>query len=181
MQDKGSALLMTRVDHSTNGSNTPVNETTFVNEDHSPQLSDDEKYYNTVKPQETDGNVSEEDFNWEEEVPEEKTKINDRESRGCFCCLDRNSSRLSWSIYILLTLISIAVCVIIFVTVKPQRDPTLASYNLALWFTFIAFLFAVSFVTQMIIELLPWLIKKLSIVFFPDKTEVLRSRLSVSD
>jgi hypothetical protein len=79
-----------------------------------------------------------------------------------------------------LTAISVAVCVAVFVAVKPQSDPTMASYNLALWFTFIAFMFCVTFVMQMIIEIIPWLIKKLAGIFAPHKTEVLRARLSVN-
>lgn len=78
-----------------------------------------------------------------------------------------------------MTAISVAVCIAVFITVKPQTDPTMVSYNLALWFTFIAFMFCVTLATQMVIEILPWLIKNIAAIVTPMKTEVLRAKLAV--
>lgn len=123
-----------------------------------------------------------EDFDWNQADPEEKNTEEDEvyHDRRFFLCLSRSSSRLSWICYIIATAISIAVCVAVFVTVKPQTDPTMGSYNLALWFTFIAFMFCINFIMQMVIEAIPWIIKKSVGLFTPHRTEVLRARLSVS-
>ncbi|KAL7314267.1 hypothetical protein PS15m_005863 [Mucor circinelloides] len=54
----------------------------------------------------------------------------------------------------------------------------MTSYNLCLWFTFIAFMFCISFVMQCAIELVPFVLKKAVDKFYPTRSEYLRSRLS---
>lgn len=124
----------------------------------------------------------EEDFDWNEDAPEDNDTSDDRlhKHRHFFLCLSGSSSIRSWICYIALTAISVAVCVAVFVTVKPQEDPTMTSYNLALWFTFIAFMFSVAFVVQVVIEIIPWIVKKLVGIFASRKAEVFRARLAVS-
>lgn len=122
-------------------------------------------------------------FDWEDEDPVEDRLCDGKEFRGrrsCFLCLDRRSSLGSWIIYIILTLISVGVCVGVFIAVHPgDSDPTMTSYNLCLWFTFIAFMFCISFVMQCVIELFPFALKKIVETFYPTRSEYLRSRLSV--
>ncbi|KAF1806122.1 hypothetical protein FB192DRAFT_1270999, partial [Mucor lusitanicus] len=121
-------------------------------------------------------------FDWEDEDPVEDRLCDGKEFRGrrsCFLCLDRRSSLGSWIIYIILTLISVGVCVGVFIAVHPgDSDPTMTSYNLCLWFTFIAFMFCISFVMQCVIELFPFALKKIVETFYPTRSEYLRSRLS---
>lgn len=121
-------------------------------------------------------------FDWEDEDPVEDRLCDGKElraKRSCFLCLDRRSSLGSWIIYIILTLISVGVCVGVFIAVHPvDSDPTMTSYNLCLWFTFIAFMFCISFVMQCVIELFPFALKKIVETFYPTRSEYLRSRLS---
>ncbi|KAI8382939.1 hypothetical protein BD560DRAFT_322708, partial [Blakeslea trispora] len=123
-----------------------------------------------------------EEFDWEEDDPEDKRDNEETVSKPrksfTFFFLSRKSSLISWIIFIFLTLASIAVCVVIFVKVKPQTDPTLTSYNLALWFTFVAFMFCISFITQCAVEFIPWIIKNFAGFLFSRQDEVLRARLS---
>ncbi|KAK4510227.1 uncharacterized protein ATC70_006399 [Mucor velutinosus] len=121
-------------------------------------------------------------FDWEDEDPVEDRRCDGKEMRSrrdCFLCLDRRSSLGSWIIYVILILISVGVCVGVFIVVHPvDSDHTMKSYNLCLWFTFIAFMFCISFVMQCIIELFPFVLKKIVDTFYPTRSEYLRSRLS---
>ncbi|KAL9545935.1 hypothetical protein MBANPS3_006896 [Mucor bainieri] len=139
--------------------------------------SDAETYKNGSDSEQADN------FDWEDEDPVEDRRCDGkREIRGrrsCFLCLDRRSSLGSWIVYVILTLISVGVCVGVFIAVHPvDSDPTMTSYNLCLWFTFIAFMFCISFVMQCAIELFPFLLKKIVETFYPTRSEYLRSRLS---
>lgn len=122
------------------------------------------------------------DFDWEDEDPEEDSRYDDKvkRDRPCFFCLDRRSSLKSWITHVILALISVGVCVGVSIAVHPgDEDATMKSYNLSLWFTFIAFMFCISFVMQCLVEILPWVFKKTVDKFYPTRSEYLRSRLSV--
>lgn len=121
------------------------------------------------------------DFDWDSEDDDDDS---DRSQVGSqlhfFFCLSSSSSKLSWICFLVLTVISVSVCIAVFVTVKPRRDPTMVSYNLALWFTFIAFMFCITLVTQMVIESIPWLIRSIVAIVAPSKTELLHFKIAVS-
>lgn len=145
-----------------------------------------------IRPEETkneDGTRSDEhtrvkeddDFDWDSEDDDDDSDISQVGSqRYFFFCLSSSSSKLSWICFLVLTVISVSVCIAVFVTVKPQRDPTMVSYNLALWFTFIAFMFCTTLVTQMVIESIPWFIRRIVAIVAPSKTELLHFKIAVS-
>ncbi|RCI03035.1 hypothetical protein CU098_003374, partial [Rhizopus stolonifer] len=54
----------------------------------------------------------------------------------------------------------------------------MTSYGLQLWFTWIAFMWCIGFMSQILVELIPWAIKKSMGYLRPQSTEVLRMRLS---
>lgn len=163
---------------------TTENETRYNSTVDDISVKEDNKYDDGEASNASSCNTSDDDddFDWDEEDPEENDTSDEHlhKHRHFFLCLSRSSSIQSWLCYIVLTAISVAVCVAVFVTVKPQRDPTMTSYNLALWFTFIAFMFCVTFVVQMVIEIIPWIVKKIVGIFASHKVEVFRARLAVS-
>ncbi|KAG2194382.1 hypothetical protein INT47_006697 [Mucor saturninus] len=119
----------------------------------------------------------ESEFDWDDlDSDEEDTPL--PPDHHCCLCLTRSSSRLSWICFSIMCAISVAVCVAVFITVKPQTDPTMTSYNLALWFTFVAFVCCVTLATQMIVEILPWLIRNVAGIITPMKAEFVRSKLA---
>lgn len=121
-------------------------------------------------------------FDWEDEDPEEDRRYDGkmRREKSYFLCLERRSSLRSWITHVILTLISVGVCIGVSIAVHPgDGDPTMKSYNLRLWFTFIAFMFCISFVMQCLVEILPWVLKKTVDNFYPTRSEYLRSRLLV--
>ncbi|ORX42726.1 hypothetical protein DM01DRAFT_1369043 [Hesseltinella vesiculosa] len=93
-----------------------------------------------------------------------------------FICLSKNSSYLAWTAIIFFALCLIAVDVAIFIVYR--EDITMVSYNLQLWFSFLAFMWCIGFFSQVAVELLPWAIKKIVGYLRPQNTEVLRMRLS---
>ncbi|KAI9342433.1 hypothetical protein BD770DRAFT_329768, partial [Pilaira anomala] len=119
-------------------------------------------------------------FDWDDLSSEEDTDEQHvyGNRRHCFLCLSSASSKLSWICFLILTAISVAVCVAVFVTVKPQQDPTMVSYNLALWFTFVAFMFCITLVVQMIVEVIPWVIRKIATLLVPKRSEIVRYNLA---
>lgn len=129
-----------------------------------------------------DEEQSEDGFDWDDLDSEEDTDEQHVYGHGrhCFFCLSSTSSKLSWICFLIMTAISVAVCVAVFVTVKPQQDPTMVSYNLALWFTFVAFMFCITLVMQMIIEVIPWVIRKIATLLVPKRSEIVRYNLAVS-
>ncbi|KAI8373457.1 hypothetical protein EDC96DRAFT_476755 [Choanephora cucurbitarum] len=153
-----------------------------INAQDNPMMSEDEEKTG-IQPSSDDGNTSaSEEFDWEQDDPEDKTDNEETLGKAkksfTFFFLSRKSSLISWIIFIFLTFASIAVCVVIYVKVKPQTDPTLTSYNLGLWFTFVAFMFCISFATQCAVEFIPWIIKNFAGFLFSRQTEILRARLS---
>ncbi|KAI9318355.1 Mechanosensitive ion channel-domain-containing protein [Dichotomocladium elegans] len=54
----------------------------------------------------------------------------------------------------------------------------MVSYNLQLWFTWATFMWCISMVLQVVVELVPWAIKRLVNILRPQSTEVLRMRLA---
>ncbi|KAI9245923.1 hypothetical protein EDC94DRAFT_590298 [Helicostylum pulchrum] len=122
------------------------------------------------------------DFDWDDDDDDDDDDDSDRFQVGSqlhfFLCLSSSSSKLSWICFLVLTVISVSVCIAVFVTVKPQRDPTMVSYNLALWFTFIAFMFCITLVMQMVIESIPWLIRSIVAIVAPSKSELLRFKIA---
>lgn len=123
----------------------------------------------------------ESEFDWNDIDSEEENDTPLPPDKPCCLCLTRSSSKLSWICFSIVAACSVAVCIAVFITVKPQTDPTMTSYNLALWFTFIAFMICVALATQMIVEILPWLIRNIAAIVTPMKTEVVRSKLAVSN
>lgn len=94
-------------------------------------------------------------------------------------CLSRSSSYLAWASIILFGLLFIGVDIAVFVVYKGREN--FVSYNLQLWFTWLSFMWFIGLVLQLIVELVPWAIKRIVGILRPQSTEVLRMRLSVSD
>ncbi|KAI8064646.1 hypothetical protein BC940DRAFT_341279 [Gongronella butleri] len=125
---------------------------------------------------EEDEPVKKDNFDWagrDDEDDEDRKKI--KHSR-LFICLSQNSSYLVWTGVILFSLCLIAVDVAIFTVY--QNDISMVSYNLQVWFTFLAFMWGIGFLSQVFVELVPWAIKKVANYLRPQNTEVLRMRLS---
>ncbi|KAI9256658.1 hypothetical protein BDA99DRAFT_485107 [Phascolomyces articulosus] len=111
----------------------------------------------------------------EEEDKNDKTKKK-KQKHGVVLCLSRNSSYIAWSLLILFALILIAIDVAVFVAY--EDNVTLTSYSLQLWFTWAAFMWCISILIQLVVELVPWAIKRLVGILRPQSTEVLRMRLA---
>lgn len=143
------------------------------------QCPEKEYHDDGVRYDDDEEDPSDSDFDWDDMDSEEEEEPLPPEDHCCLC-LTRSSSKLSWICFSIMSGISVAVCIAVFITVKPQTDPTMTSYNLALWFTFIAFMCCVTLATQMAIEVLPWVVKNIAAIVMPMKTEVIRSKLAVS-
>ncbi|KAI9243860.1 hypothetical protein EDC94DRAFT_572733 [Helicostylum pulchrum] len=121
----------------------------------------------------------EDDFDWDDEDDDDENDTSVVGNRPhFFLCLSSSSSKLSWICFLVLTAISVSVCIAVFVAVKPQQDPTMTSYNLALWFTFIAFMFCITLVMQMVIESIPWLVRNIAAIVAPSKSELIRFKIA---
>ncbi|KAI8057389.1 Mechanosensitive ion channel-domain-containing protein [Thamnidium elegans] len=122
----------------------------------------------------------EDDFDWDNDDDDDDESDNSQVGNRphFFLCLSSSSSKLSWICFLVLTAISVSVCIAVFVAVKPQQDPTMTSYNLALWFTFIAFMFCVTLVMQMIIEVIPWIVRNIAAIVAPSKSELIRFKIA---
>ncbi|KAI9306202.1 hypothetical protein BJ944DRAFT_53929 [Cunninghamella echinulata] len=95
----------------------------------------------------------------------------------CLSCLSKNATYIAWTLIFIFALCLIAVDVALFM-VHIDNDSGTVSYNLQLWFTFLAFMWCIGFLSQIFVELVPWLIKKFVGFLRPQHTEVLRMRLS---
>lgn len=121
-------------------------------------------------------------FDWggadeaDEEEPKDK-KGKSEKNQNIILCLSRNSSYIAWSLLFLFALILIAITVALFVVYDGRSS--MVSYNLQLWFTWATFMWCISMALQVIVELVPWAIKRLVGVLRPHSTEVLRMRLAV--
>lgn len=133
--------------------------------------------------------LNEDEFDWDgkdddddeqdmKEEEEKKKKSGAFNNSSIFICMSRNSSHIAWSCIVLFGLILIAIDVAIFVSFKRRVSTT--SYGLELWFTWFAFMWCIAFMSQIIVELVPWIIKKFVAVVRPQSIEVLPTRLSVS-
>lgn len=134
-----------------------------------------------------DGRTLNEEFDWggREDDDDEMDKKDDSKKKGgalaqsgVIICLNKNSSHIAWFCIVLFGLILIAIDVALHVVYKNRIGMT--SYNLQLWFTWIAFMWCIGFMSQIFVELVPWAIKKGVGFLRPQSTEVLRMRLSVS-
>lgn len=132
-----------------------------------------------------DGHTLTEEFDWggkDEDDDEEDGKEDEKggalSQSGVFICLSKNSSHIAWFCIVLFALILIAIDVAIFVVYEHRISIT--SYNLELWFTWLAFLWCIGFLSQIFVELVPWAIRKSVSYVRPQSIEVLRMRLSVS-
>ena len=135
-----------------------------------------------------DGRTLNEDFDWagRDDDDEDEDKKEDNEKKkgalsqsSLFICLSKNSSHIAWTCIILFALILIAIDVAVFVVYQKREKTTLTSYGLQLWFTWIMFMWCIGFMSQILVELVPWAIKKGVGYLRPQSTEVLRMRLSV--
>ncbi|KAI8079990.1 uncharacterized protein BX664DRAFT_303154 [Halteromyces radiatus] len=118
-------------------------------------------------------------FDWagrDDEEEDETKKGKSISQSSLFICLSKNASYIAWTGVILFALILIAVDVAIFVVYRD--NVSMVSYNLEVWFTFLAFMWCIGFLSQVAVELVPWGIKKLFGYLRPQSTEVLRMRLS---
>lgn len=135
-----------------------------------------------------DGRTLSEDFDWagRDDEDDELDKKEEIEKKGAlsqsslFICLSKNSSHIAWTCIILFALIFIAIDVAMFVVYQQRDKTTMTSYGLQVWFTWIAFMWCIGFMSQILVELVPWAIKKSVGYLRPQSTEVLRMRLSVS-
>ncbi|KAI9249525.1 hypothetical protein BDA99DRAFT_524024, partial [Phascolomyces articulosus] len=127
-------------------------------------------------------NYADDQFDWaggdeededEDEIAEKKRR---KKQSGIILCLSRNSSYIAWSLLILVALILLAVDVAVFVVY--EDNITWVSYNLQLWFTWAAFMWCLSMLLQVTVELVPWAIKRSVGILRPQSTEVLRMRLA---
>ncbi|KAI7874124.1 hypothetical protein K492DRAFT_154227 [Lichtheimia hyalospora FSU 10163] len=107
---------------------------------------------------------------------DEDDKIKSKKSSSLILCLSRNSSYIAWSLLFLFALVLIAVDVAVFVVY--EDNVSMVSYNLQLWFTWAAFMWCISMVLQVVVELVPWAIRRLVGILRPQSTEVLRMRLA---
>ena len=114
----------------------------------------------------------------EEDGKTEKDKTKKRKKPGIVLCLSRNSSYIAWSLLIIFGLILIAIDIAVFVAYEDNVSNT--SYGLQLWFTMAAFMWWISILIQLTVELVPWAIKRIVGILRPQSTEVLRMRLAVS-
>jgi hypothetical protein len=132
-----------------------------------------------------DGRTLNEEFDWEgreDDEDEDKKEDNKRGAlaqNGVIICLSKNSSHIAWFCIVLFALIFIAIDVALYVVYQDRISST--SYSLQLWFTWIAFMWCIGFMSQILVELVPWAIKKSVGYLRPQSTEVLRMRLSVSN
>ncbi|KAF7732833.1 hypothetical protein EC973_000109 [Apophysomyces ossiformis] len=136
-----------------------------------------------------DGRTLAEEFDWaghddDDEELDKKDK-DDRNSRrrtlaqnSVIICLSQNSSYIAWTCIILFALILIAIDVAVFVVYNDRDRVTMLSYNLEVWFTWLAFMWCIGFISQLGVEFVPWSIKRLVGLLRPHSTEVLRMRLS---
>lgn len=137
-----------------------------------------------------DGHTLNEDFDWagreDDDDEMDKKEEDSKKSRGALAqrsviiCLSKNSSHIAWSCIVLFGMILIAIDVAVFVVYRKREDTSLTSYGLQLWFTWIAFMWCIGFMSQILVELVPWAIKKGVGYLRPQSIEVLRMRLSVS-
>ncbi|CAO3643705.1 unnamed protein product [Mucor hiemalis] len=133
-----------------------------------------------------DGRTLSEDFDWagRDDEDDELDKKEEIEKKGAlsqsslFICLSKNSSHIAWTCIILFALIFIAIDVAMFVVYQQRDKTTMTSYGLQVWFTWIAFMWCIGFMSQILVELVPWAIKKSVGYLRPQSTEVLRMRLS---
>ncbi|KAI9468925.1 MAG: Mechanosensitive ion channel-domain-containing protein [Benjaminiella poitrasii] len=132
-----------------------------------------------------DGRTLTEEFDWEGKEDDEEDDNNSTHQRqgnnalaksGVIICLNRNASHIAWFCILLFALIWIAIDVALFVVYRGRTSIT--SYGLQLWFTWIAFMWCIAFMSQILVELVPWAIKKSVGFLRPQSTEVLRMRLS---
>ncbi|KAI8075448.1 Mechanosensitive ion channel-domain-containing protein [Gilbertella persicaria] len=138
-----------------------------------------------------DGRTLHEEFDWDakdedEDLDKKEDDDNDskKKKRGALekssviICFNENSSYIAWSCIVLFALIFIAIDIAIFVAYNKREQITMTSYGLQLWFTWIAFMWCIGFMSQILVELIPWAIKKSMGYLRPQSTEVLRMRLS---
>jgi hypothetical protein len=134
-----------------------------------------------------DGRTLNEEFDWggrEDDDDDLDKKDDDKKKRGALVqsgviiCLSKNSSHIAWFCIVLFAMIFIAIDVALYVVYQDRISST--SYSLQLWFTWIAFMWCIGFMSQIFVELVPWAIKKGVGYLRPQSTEVLRMRLSVS-
>jgi hypothetical protein len=134
-----------------------------------------------------DGRTLNDEFDWaggDDDDDDVDKKDGDKKrgalaNSGVIICLSQNSSYIAWSCIFLFALILIAVDVAIFVIYHDRDQTSLVSYNLQLWFTWLAFMWTIGLMSQVVVEVVPWAIKKLVGYLRPQSTEVLRMRLSV--
>lgn len=137
-----------------------------------------------------DGRTLNNEFDWagrEDDDDEMDKKDEDDKKKGgalsrsgVIICLSKNSSHIAWSCIVLFALIFISIDVAVFVVYKKREDTSLTSFSLQLWFTWITFMWCIGFMSQFLVELVPWAIKKGVGYIRPQSIEVLRMRLSVS-
>lgn len=122
-----------------------------------------------------------EDFDWggADEEDDDKREKDEKGGRSIVLCLSRNSSYVAWASIILFGLLFIGVDIAVFVVYDGRES--MVSYNLQLWFTWLSIMWFIGLVLQLIVELVPWAIKRIVGILRPQSTEVLRMRLSVSN
>ncbi|GAA5796186.1 hypothetical protein HPULCUR_001555 [Helicostylum pulchrum] len=135
-----------------------------------------------------DGHTLNEDFDWagREDDDDEMDKKDEegKKNRGALTqssviiCLSKNSSHIAWSCIFLFAMILIAIDVAVFVVYQRKEDTSITSYSLQVWFTWITFMWCIGFMSQILVELVPWAIKKSVGYLRPQSIEVLRMRLS---
>ncbi|KAL9539677.1 hypothetical protein MBANPS3_010130 [Mucor bainieri] len=134
-----------------------------------------------------DGRTLNEEFDWtgredDDDEMDKKDEDDGKKKRGALAqnsviiCLNKNSSHIAWTCILLFGCILIAIDVAIFVSYRDRVSGT--SYGLQLWFTWLCFMWWIGFMSQILVELVPWAIKKAVGYLRPQSTEVLRMRLS---
>ncbi|KAI9008953.1 Mechanosensitive ion channel-domain-containing protein [Phycomyces nitens] len=141
-----------------------------------------------VSAPDLDGHTLTEEFDWgggeDDEDEAEKKNAEERKhkralaTQGVIICLSKNSSSIAWFCIILFAAIFITIDVSIFVVYRKNNNESMVSYNLEIWFTWITFMWCIGFLSQLAVELLPWIIKKSAGYIHPNNSEVLRMRLS---
>ncbi|KAI9262762.1 hypothetical protein BY458DRAFT_477474 [Sporodiniella umbellata] len=130
-----------------------------------------------------DGRTLREEFDWsakdeDEDVAHEPAKEGALTQNGMFICLSKHSEPIAWTCIFLFALIFIAIDVAVFVVYRQRDHVSLISHGLQLWFTWFAFVWCIGAISQLFVEVLPWIVKKIVGWLRPQSTEVLRMRLS---
>jgi uncharacterized membrane protein len=74
---------------------------------------------------------------------------------GAIISLSKNSSHIAYTCIGLFTVILLAIDVAVFVVCQRRDQVSITSYRFQLWFTWIAIMWCIGFMSQILVELVP--------------------------